>query len=129
MARVLRPGGAVVINVAAMRVARGGHSAVLGFERRRYTTATLRRSLERAGFSPLRLTYTHASLFPLLVAVRTMQRTVGWPVPGVELEVPARPVNAFLSGLLSLEARVLARVDMPFGSSVLCLGRKGGSGC
>ncbi len=124
MARVLKPGGAVVINVAAMRVARGGHSAALGFERRRYTLATMRRSLERAGFRAIRLTYTHASLFPMLVGVRVMQRLVGWPVPGVELEVPPSPVNAALDAVLSLESRALRRMNMPFGSSVLCLARR-----
>lgn len=124
MGRVLKPGGAVVINVAAMDVARGGHSAALGAERRRYTLATMRRSLDRAGLRPVRLTYTNASLFPMLVGVRVMQRLTGWPVPGIELEVPSAPVNGLLRGMLSLEARAVRHVNMPFGSSVLCLARK-----
>lgn len=124
MARVLKPAGAVVINVAALNVVRGGHSAALGAERRRYDKATLRRSLERAGFRPVKMTYTNASLFPMLVGVRVMQRLTGWPVPGIELQVPAKPVNATLSTLLSLEARLAAHVALPFGSSVLCLARK-----
>lgn len=124
MARVLKPRGAVVINVAAMQVVRGGHSAALGAERRRYTMPVMRRSLERAGLTAVRLTYTNASLFPMLVAVRTMQRLVGWPVPGIELEVPLRPVNDLLTGVLSLEARLVRYIGLPFGSSVLCLARK-----
>jgi SAM-dependent methyltransferase len=124
MARVLKPGGAVVINVAAMDAARGGHSAALGAEQRRYTTAAMRRSLERAGLAPVRLTYTNALLFPVLAGVRLMQRRIGWPVPGVELDVPPAPVNAVLSALMSLEAGIVRRIDMPFGSSVLCLARK-----
>jgi SAM-dependent methyltransferase len=125
MARVLRPGGAVVINVAAMDIVRGGHSAALGAERRRYTLDSMRRSLARAGMRPLRLTYTNASLFPMLAVVRTLQRFTGWPVPGIELEVPAAPVNTALAGVLALEARLVRRVNMPFGSSVLCLARRG----
>jgi SAM-dependent methyltransferase len=127
MARVLKPGGAVVISVAAMQVVRGGHSAALGDERRRYTVGSLRHSLERAGFRPVRLSYTNASLFPVLVGVRVLQRLVGWPVPGVELEVPAGPINDLLAGVLSLEARAARHVNLPFGSSVLCLARKAGS--
>lgn len=125
MARVLKPGGAVVINVAAMDVVRGGHSAALGAERRRYTLGSMRHSLERCGLRPVRLTYTNASLFPVLAAVRTMQRFTGWPVPGIELEVPPAPVNGILAGVLALEAGLVRRVDMPFGSSVLCLARRG----
>ena len=128
MARVLKPGGAVVINVAAMNVVRGGHSAVLGGERRRYTLDTMRRSLERAGLRARHLTYTNASLFPMLAGVRMMQRVAGWPAPGIELEVPSRPVNTLLSGVLSLEAKAVRHLRMPFGSSVLCLARKEGAG-
>jgi ubiquinone/menaquinone biosynthesis C-methylase UbiE len=124
MARVLKPTGGVVINVAAMDVVRGGHSAVLGAERRRYTLESMRRSLVGCGLRPVRLTYTNASLFPMLAAVRTMQRLTGWPVPGIELEVPLAPINGLLAGVLALEAAVVRRLDMPFGSSVLCLARK-----
>jgi ubiquinone/menaquinone biosynthesis C-methylase UbiE len=124
MARVLKPGGAVVINVAAMDVVRGGHSAALGAERRRYTLESMRRSLARTGLRPVRLTYTNASLFPILAAVRTLQRLTGWPVPGIELAIPSAPVNTVLAGVLAMEAGVVRRVNVPFGSSVLCLARK-----
>jgi SAM-dependent methyltransferase len=124
MARVLKPSGAVVINVAAMDAARGGHSEAICFERRRYTLESMQRALQRVGMRPVRLTYTNASLFPVLAAVRTLQRLTGWPVPGLELEVPPAPINAILAGVLALEAGLVRRVDMPFGSSVLCLARK-----
>lgn len=124
MARVLKPSGAAVINVAAMDVVRGGHSAALGAERRRYTLHSMRSALVRAGMRPVRLTYTNASLFPVLATVRTMQRMTGWPVPGIELEVPPAPVNTLLAGMLALEAGVVRRVDLPFGSSVLCLAKR-----
>ena len=53
-----------------------------------------------------------------------MQRLTGWPVPGIELEVPAAPVNTVLAGVLAMEAGVVRRVNVPFGSSVLCLARR-----
>jgi hypothetical protein len=84
----------------------------------------MRASLVRAGMRPVRLTYTNASLFPVLATVRTMQRVTGWPVPGIELEVPPPPVNSLLAGVLAVEAGVVRRVDMPFGSSVLCLAKR-----
>jgi SAM-dependent methyltransferase len=124
MARVLKPSGALVINLAAMDVVRGGHSAALAHELRRYTLDSVRRLMVAAGMRPVRLTYTNASLFPVLATVRSLQRLTGWPTPGVELEVPPTPVNTLLAGVLAFEAGLVRHVDMPFGSSVLCLARK-----
>ena len=126
MHRVLRPGGALLVNVAAMPILRGGHS-VLSAELRRYTPRRLRSVVEGAGFEIERLTYTNASLFPLMLAIRLAQRLAGLATPEhahAEITTPPGPVNAALARILKLEARALRRVNMPFGSSLLCLGRK-----
>jgi len=126
MWRVLKPGGAAIINVAAMKILHGNHS-VLSAELRRYSRAGLRALLEHAGFRVERLRYTHAALFPLMVTVRGMQRMVGLaPEDDAlgDITVPPAPVNAALRAALALEAG-LARVGpMPFGRSLLCLARK-----
>jgi ubiquinone/menaquinone biosynthesis C-methylase UbiE len=126
MWRVLKPGGAAVINVAAMEILRGNHS-VLSAELRRYSRASLRALLEPAGFRIERLTYTNAALFPLMLGVRGVQRAVGLARESEaegEITVPPAPVNALLSGLLAVEAGLARTVPMPFGSSLLCLARK-----
>ena len=126
MWRVLRPGGAAIINVAAMEVLRGNHS-VLSAELRRYNRASLRARLEPAGFRIERMTYTNASLFPVMLAVRGVQRLVGLAAESEaegEITVPAAPVNAVLGAMLAVEAGIVRAVPMPFGSSLLCLARK-----
>jgi SAM-dependent methyltransferase len=126
MFRVLRPGGFLVVNVAASPVLRGNHS-VLSRELRRYTRSSLRRLLAAAGFDVLRLTYTNASLFPVMLGVRLAQRAAGFQPEeraDAEISIPAAPVNLTLSGLLALEALALRAIDMPFGSSLLALARK-----
>ena len=126
MLRVLKPGGWLVVNVAAMPILRGNHS-VLSAELRRYTRGSLRALLEGAGFRIEQMTYTNASLFPMMLAVRGVQRLVGLaPEEDAlgEITVPAAPVNAVLSALLAVEARATRVLPMPFGSSLLCLARK-----
>jgi SAM-dependent methyltransferase len=126
MWRVLKPGGSVIVNVAAMPILRGNHS-VLSAELRRYSRASLRARLEPAGFRIRRMTYTNAALFPVMLAVRSGQRLMGLRPEEdalAEITVPMAPVNALLSAMLTVEARVSRAVPMPFGSSLLCLARK-----
>jgi SAM-dependent methyltransferase len=126
MYRLLRPGGYAVINVAAMEVLRGDHS-VLSREVRRYNRASLRNLVMGAGFSIVRLTYTNASLFLPMLAVRALQRARGLAAEAharQEITVPSAPVNAMLTAALKVEGWWLRRFDNPFGSSLLCLARK-----
>ena len=117
---------AVFINVAAFEILRGGHGAFTN-EVRRYTTASLSALLTREGLVVERASYTHATLFPLLLLVRGWQRWRGGgeaePSEG-DLVVPSAPVNALLSTALTIESWLLRVVNLPFGSSVLCLARK-----
>jgi SAM-dependent methyltransferase len=126
LARLLKPGGALVLNVAALELLRGSHS-ILAEEVRRYTPRLLRAALTRAGFTVERLTFTNFSLFPLMLALRTVQRAAGLTSPEEterEIALPAKPVNTLFTGLLTLEARAVRMINMPIGSSLLCLARK-----
>ncbi|MDQ3071537.1 MAG: class I SAM-dependent methyltransferase [Acidobacteriota bacterium] len=126
MRRILRPGGRVVINVAAMPMLAGEHSE-LTHEVRRYTRAGLAGALERGGFMTLRATYTNAATMPIVAAVRTLQKR-GW-MRGEggrarDIEVPAAPINTALTAALAIEAALLRVANMPFGSSLLALAEK-----
>jgi ubiquinone/menaquinone biosynthesis C-methylase UbiE len=126
MYRVLRPGGALIVNVAALQILHGTH-AVLGSEVRRYTRARLGKAITAAGFEIERLTYTNFSLFPMMLTVRMAQRFRGLPPSGegaIDTQVPRAPINALLSSMVLLEAAAVRLMDMPIGSSVLCLARK-----
>jgi SAM-dependent methyltransferase len=126
MRRVLKPNGHLILNVAALDVLRGAHAA-LSEEVRRYTPTRLRSLVEDAGFTVERLTFVHASLFPVMLPMRAVQRwtTRGVAPPGeFDITVPPGPVNAALTSLVRLEAAALRLVDMPIGSSLLCHAHK-----
>jgi SAM-dependent methyltransferase len=125
MNRLLKPGGSVIVNVAALDMLRGDHS-IFGGEIRRYTTRRVRQALERGGFKIVRLTYTNASIFPLVAVTRFWQRLRGVNTETTtgDFFLPPGPINAALKAVLLAEAAALRWVDMPIGSSVLCLARK-----
>lgn len=126
MYRVLRPGGSLIVNVAAMESLRGDHS-VLSREVRRYSRTSLEKLLSKAGFSIERLTYTNAVLYPAMALARAVQRRRGLSSEEAgdhEISVPAAPINMALTLALRTEALWLRFIDNPVGSSLLCLATK-----
>jgi len=127
ISRVLKPGGWLLLHVAALQMLHGKHS-VLSEEQRRYTPSRLRSLVESAGFQIERLTFDHFSLLPIMLPVRVWHRLTakdGVVAAGEgEITVPMAPVNAALTALVSLEAMALRAVNMPIGSSLMCLARK-----
>jgi len=128
MARIVRPGGVVVLTVAALGILRGDHAEVW-HEVRRYTPASARALIESAGLRPERVDFLFASLFPLMLAARMTQRLLR-PIRGVradtDISVPSPPVNAALTWLVQKEAALSRHAPMPIGSSLLVVGRKPG---
>jgi len=124
MWNVLKPGGLALINVAALSVLRGAHSA-LAQEVRRYSRRDLAAKLAAAGFAVERLTYTNLSLFPVALAVRGIQRLTGRTAPSEgDLQVPAWPVNAAFDLALWLESVWLRWFNLPVGTSLIAVVRK-----
>jgi len=126
MARMIRPGGVVIVTMAALEMLRGDHSESW-HEVRRYTPATAKRLFEQAGLRVERVSFLFGSLFPLMLTVRLVQRLLrpfrGFR-PDTDIAVPPAPVNALLSAVVSAEAAATSVVSLPFGSSLLVVARK-----
>jgi ubiquinone/menaquinone biosynthesis C-methylase UbiE len=126
MARILKPGGAVVMTLAALDILAGDHAEAWG-EVRRYTKRTASELVEQAGLRPERVQYLFGSLFPVMGSVRIAQRLLR-PFrelrPDTDIRVPAPPVNSALAWLVSAEAALARHVPAPIGSSLLVVGRK-----
>ena len=126
MHRVLKPGGAAILNLAAMPILHGDHSVLAG-EVRRYDRTRVRTLLGAAGFHIDRLTHTNASVFPVVLAQRAIERARGPALSAHtarNLTVPPAPLNALLAGVLALEGLAVRFVTLPFGSSLICLATK-----
>lgn len=122
-ARVLRPGGLLLVQVPAFDFLRGAHDAAV-WTRRRYRRREVARILTDAGFAVRHAAYRNALLFPAAAVLRLLRRRRPNSREAARSDVRPVPraVNALLSGVLALERRV--RRGFPFGLSVLGVGEK-----
>jgi ubiquinone/menaquinone biosynthesis C-methylase UbiE len=124
-ARVLRPGGRLLIRLPAYEFLRSKHDRAV-HTRRRYTAADTRALLTTGGFDVERCSYVNSLLFPLPLAQRLLERML----PNLErqesdLALPAGLVNEALRWPLAAEAAWLAHGgSFPAGLSIVCLARR-----
>lgn len=126
MARLVRPGGAVVVTMAALEMLRGDHSESWQ-ETRRYTPASAKALFVQAGLRVERVSFLFGSLFPLMLTVRVAQRLLRRfraHRPDTDIAVPSAPVNGLLTALVTAEASIAQRFSLPVGSSLLVVGKK-----
>lgn len=125
-ARVTRPGGHVLVRLAALEALRGPHDTVM-HSARRYTAAELRAKLAQAGLQPVRVTYANSLLLAPIFAARKLQSASvarGAP-PQSDVKAAPGPLNDLLAGLLGLEARWIGGGrGFPAGVSVMALAVK-----
>jgi SAM-dependent methyltransferase len=128
--RVLQPGGTLLVTVPAHPFLWGDQDEV-NLHRRRYLAPQVRERLAGAGFEVQRVTYINAFMFPPIAAVRMLRRLEHRLRPRTaalsDFRYPApRPVNFLLGWIFGIEAPIVRRVDIPFGVSILAVGRKPG---
>ncbi len=134
LARVLRPGGRLLMSVPAYQWAWSEFDEKNGHHRR-YTRARAVDAVEAAGLRVTRSTHAFAGVFPFFAVERLLRRAKRLadrgqlprsPVDTVSLpEVPVALERLF-RWLCRREASVLARADLPFGSSVIVAAVKAG---
>jgi len=125
--RVLRPGGRVLLRVAAFEWLRGSHDDDVRTYHR-YSRGELSATLVMAGFDLARLTFANCLLFPAAVAWRLMKKahmaSVGSDVRPVTRGT--KWINSLFRSLLEVEASILRkpRFSFPVGLSLIALARK-----
>jgi len=135
MATLLRPGGLLLLNAAAMPCLERQHDRrVMGG--RRFLPLDLRRLAERAGLVVEQLGYWNSWLTPLLWLQARLEGWRGGHEGGghrdghrgaprrSDLQLPPPWLNRALQGLLALEHRSMNRLALPWGSSLLLSARK-----
>ena len=122
-ARVLRPGGHLLIRLPALAALRGAHDALVhGI--RRYSAEDLARKIWKVGMKPNRLTYANSLLLPLIFIIRRAQ-IIARSAPRSDVQPLPRPLNALLARILALEAAWIGSGHhFVAGVSIICLAAK-----
>lgn len=119
--RVLRPGGWLIVHVAAHEWLRGSHDKVV-MTRHRYSRNELVSKIESAGFRVRRATYRNSLLLPFMFLHRFRSQRIAETHSDVEL--PPRWLNQVLFAILRVENLLLRFVDFPVGGSLLVIAQK-----
>jgi SAM-dependent methyltransferase len=119
--RVLRPGGMVLIRVAAHERLRGAHDEAV-HTRHRYRRGELAAKLRAAGFVVEHTSYANGLLLPIAPLKWALERRGNGGA--VDLWRPPGPLNSVLAGILGLEAPLVARAGLPVGVSLLAVARR-----
>lgn len=120
-ARHVKPGGAVLINVPALGMLYGPYDRAAG-HLRRYSTASLKVALEKAGLLPGTITYWGFSMIPLLIVRNLVLKGTA------EEDIIRRgfqPVHPVVNAALGLMSRIelALRLSWPIGSSLTAIAR------
>ena len=118
VARVLRPGGKLVMTVPAHQWMWSAHD-VVNHHQRRYSKSSLKKLIKG---SPLKLEsigYLNSLLFPVAVAQRLASKIAG--KDDANLAPPAEPINQALERVFAAERRVIGRVPLPPGLSLFAV--------
>lgn len=120
LARVLRPGGAVMVIEPAFDALRRAHDrTVHGL--RRYRRRRLEELFERAGLRIRRSTYAYCFLAPPAAALGLLESRSNHAPESHHSDLERRRLDGLFAPLARLERRWLASRNVPIGSSVVLL--------
>jgi SAM-dependent methyltransferase len=126
----LKPGGWLVLTVPAFQFLWSHHDDI-NHHRRRYRLKGLQQVVRKADFAVHYSSYFNTFLFPLVTAVRTLQKLLRIDKKSKnksqissDLTLPSEPVNKFLSILFAQERHLISKFRLPFGVSALLVGQK-----
>ena len=118
--RIIRPGGLFLFSVPAYPFLWGAQDEI-SHHKRRYVASQLRARAVEAGFRVARLSYMNTLLFPAIAAIRLVRAWRRRPIEVTSDFALTRPglANDLLARLFALEAPMVERVNLPFGTSIV----------
>ena len=124
LARVLSPGGLLVLRASALDVLRSRHSEFVN-ERQRFTRGRLMRAIRDSGIRVLRCTYANTLLLPVALAKFRIWEPLRRAAPESGVVPQIGWLDRLLYGCLWAESAWLGRgLNLPAGQSLILVGEK-----
>jgi len=121
--RILKPGGVVMVAVPAHQWLWTYWDDMLG-HKRRYETVEVKDKFEKAGLDVEKISYFYSYLLPMALAFRVLKSIFPkWKKSSDFVELPEW-ANQMLLRLSSWEIKLISKMNVPLGLSVVCVARK-----
>lgn len=124
LARVLKPGGHLLLRVPAYEWMRRQHDIQVSTIRR-YTRNQVKTLFRECGFRSVKLTHANTFLFPLAVLNTLLEKLHPPKQDSSEIAASSGKLNGLFKFILSCESPFAARFLLPYGLSIFALGEKG----
>ncbi len=122
-ARLLVPGGCLLLRLPAYNWLRGQHDETV-HTARRFTAGQVRDLLKKADFRLKHLSYANTLLFPFALLKRLLERLRPGQKARSDLALQMGPLDSLFRSILKMEAPLIARVGLPYGLSIFAVGQK-----
>jgi SAM-dependent methyltransferase len=121
-ARVLAPGGNLVLRVPAFNWLKGIHDEKVSTGHR-YSQNELLRKIEKSGLQVTFISYVNTLLFPLILLKRLCEKFLPQQVNS-DITIDVGSFGALFKRFLVIESCVMTRLRLPFGVSIVAVGSK-----
>ncbi len=120
--RVCDSNGLFLIRVPAFKILWGGHDVVV-HGARRFRRKELVTAMQDVGFEVVKASYANMFMFIPVLFVRSLQRLFNAKAKA-DIESTNKFWSSILLKLLLLEAVLMKKINLPFGVSVIVIGKK-----
>ncbi len=122
-ARILSPSGRVLLRLPAYDWLRGQHDKQV-HTGKRYTIPLVKELFKVSGLILEHISYANTFLFPIAVIKRISEKIFPPKESQSDLTLKAGIFNKLLQNILAAEAPLVANTGLPYGLSVVAIGRK-----
>ena len=91
---------------------------------RRYSKSQLESIISSSGLKKIILSYYNTLLFPLALAERGTKKLLKKDKPEPDLVIPPKPINNFFKSVFAFEKKLLPRIPLPYGLSLIAVYKK-----
>ncbi len=125
LVRVIKPGGLVILNSAALEMLRSQHDDVCNLKTR-FSAKDIRQLFLPSKIELVKLSYRVFLLFPFIATIKIVKQLLKRVTKKsvTDQNLPISPLNWLLQKTQLLENRILRGINFPWGSSIFVVARK-----